>query len=130
MAKKRRSVLPRAVALTYDAESERAPHVSARGTGILAKKILEVAESRDIPIRQDPDLLELLDAVEVMEEIPSELYDAVAEVLAFIYRVNEQAGEKNSKQGDRDAEGNLHSSDGDDSPTNEVRGDSFEHGKR
>ncbi len=121
MAKKRRSVLPRAVALTYDRESERAPHVSARGQGLLAKKIMEVAENRDIPIRHDPDLLELLDAVEVMDEIPSELYDAVAEILAFIYRLNDNAREKETGEtGDTDAQGNIHGGDGDDTPANQA----------
>ena len=80
----------RAVALKYDAEGESAPRVTAKGSGALARKILELARAGDVPVRSDPDLLELLASIDVMDEVPPDLYEVVAEVLAFVYDVNEQ----------------------------------------
>lgn len=86
----KRSGRARAVALKYDAEGESAPRVTAKGSGALARKILEQARAGDVPVRSDPDLLELLASIDVMEEVPPDLYEVVAEVLAFVYDVNEQ----------------------------------------
>ena len=80
-----------AVALKYDREADRAPKVTARGKGFLAARIIETAKKHDIPIHEDPDLVEMFAAIELNEEIPPELYTVVAEVLAMIYRVNKKA---------------------------------------
>lgn len=80
-----------AVALIYDTKSSgRAPRVAASGKGIVAEKIIETAREAGIHIHEDPNLIELLAKVPVGEEIPVELYQTVAEVLAFVYRVNEK----------------------------------------
>jgi flagellar biosynthesis protein len=82
----------RAVALRHDRSVPAAPEVLAQGTGEVAKRILELAAKEGIPVRQDPDLVELLAAVEIGQEIPVELYEAVAALLAFLYQLS-SAGE-------------------------------------
>ena len=79
----------RAVALRYDREKEGSPRVVAKGEGLIAQKIREIAEEHNIPIHRDDDLVELLAQVELDREIPVELYGAVAEILSWIYRANE-----------------------------------------
>ena len=68
----------RAVALEYDRERDAAPQVTASGAGETAKRILQLARENRIPVEQDPGLLEVLAALEVGEEIPAEVYKAVA----------------------------------------------------
>ena len=72
-----------AVALQYDGKN--APVVTAKGRGELAERIIELAGEYGIPLHEDPDLIELLSALELEEEIPTALYTAVAEVIAFAY---------------------------------------------
>lgn len=79
-----------AIALAYDRTQDKAPKISASGRGEVAEHILHIARESGIPVREDPDLLEVLARVPVGEEIPRELYQAVAEILAFIYMVNEE----------------------------------------
>lgn len=81
-----------AVAVRYDPQKEQSPRVIAKGKGLIAEKILELAKQNNIPIYQDKDLIELLARVEVFDEIPAELYTAVAEVLVWVYRVNKGMG--------------------------------------
>ena len=81
----------KAVALRYDLDQEPAPRVVAKGRGVIAEKILEIAKERGIPIHEDPDLVEILGALDIGKLIPEEMYAAVAEILAFLYRVNDQA---------------------------------------
>ena len=78
----------KAVALRYDRQKEDAPRVVAKGQGKIAQKIIELAKAHDIPIKDDPDLIEVLSSLEIDEEIPSEIYVAVAELLAFVYSAN------------------------------------------
>ncbi len=77
-----------AVALRYDHAAGSAPKVTATGQGEIARRIIEAAEAAGIDIVQDPDLLEVLGRVPLGEEVPPELFQAIAEILAFIYRVN------------------------------------------
>ena len=79
-----------AVALRYDDERDQAPSILAKGWGEIADKILAIAREHDIPLYEDPDLLEVLSKLDLTEEIPPELYQAVAEVLSFIYRMNRE----------------------------------------
>ncbi len=81
-----------AVALGYEPGVDSAPVVLARGRGRVAERILEAAKEAKVPVREDRDLVEILAAVEIGDAIPPELYMAIAEILAFIYRVNAQAG--------------------------------------
>lgn len=79
---------PKAVALSYDRDSEQAPRVSAKGAGYLAERIIEIAREHGVEIYEDPDLVEVLSKLDVDHEVPEMLYHAVAEVLAFVYRLN------------------------------------------
>lgn len=78
----------KAVALGYNEARDSAPRVIAKGKGLLAERIIELAKQYGIYTYADPDLVEVLSAVEVDKEIPKDLYRAVAEVLAFVYRLN------------------------------------------
>lgn len=80
--------MKKAVALLYQREKNDAPIVAASGQGEVAKKILALAQESGIPIKEDTDLVEVLAKVPVGDEIPVELYQAVAEILAFVYRLN------------------------------------------
>lgn len=77
-----------AVSLHYDGDN--APVVSAKGEGDTARQILEIATAHDIPIYQNSQLIQLLSRVELDNEIPRELYIAVAEIIAFAYRLKDQ----------------------------------------
>ena len=81
----------KAAAITYDAEKDRAPRLVAKGSGPIADKIIEIARQHDIPMVKDENLVQVLEALDLDTEIPPELYRAVAEVLAFIYRLNNKA---------------------------------------
>ena len=80
-----------AVALKYDQRHDRAPRVVAKGKGELAQKIMALAADNNIPTYRDDELVDLLTALDLDNEIPSELYYAVAEVLVFVYELNRQA---------------------------------------
>jgi flagellar biosynthesis protein len=82
----------KAVALKYRAGADSAPRVVARGRGLVAEKILELARACNVPIHEDADLAEILALLEPGAEIPPETYLVVAEILAFLYRANESAG--------------------------------------
>lgn len=84
----RRDPRKRAVALRYKSEDDPAPRVVAKGRGALAERILAIAREEGIYVQEDPDLIGLLAKLEVDDTIPEELYRAVAEVLAFVYRLN------------------------------------------
>jgi flagellar biosynthesis protein len=80
--------IPRqAVALRYAPKMDAAPKLVAKGRGYLADKILELAREKRIPIRHDRNLVQILARLDLEAEIPQEVYQAVAEILAFIYRV-------------------------------------------
>ena len=85
-----RKPVKKAVALTYDKKKDNAPKVAAKGKGRVAEKIIEIARQHDIPIKDDPDLIEVLSRLDIDEEIPSEIYVAVAELLAFVYSANKK----------------------------------------
>lgn len=79
---------PRAVALKYEKEKDAAPRIVAKGRGFVAQKIIETARAHGVPLYEDKNLVQVLEALDLETEIPAELYRAVAEVLAFIYRLN------------------------------------------
>lgn len=83
-----------AVALKYDQEKDHAPRVVAKGMRLRAEQILEIARAHDIPVMKNVSLAHALFRVDVGTEIPEELYDAVAEVLKFVYAL---AAEKKAK---------------------------------
>lgn len=77
-----------AVALHYDRERGAAPRIVAGGRGDIAEQILAAARAAGVEIVEDADLLEVLGRIPTGSEIPPELFDAVAEILIFIYRLN------------------------------------------
>jgi flagellar biosynthesis protein len=81
----------KAVALGYDKEQDAAPKVTAKGEGYVADKIIELASESGVQLYEDAALVEVLSAVDLEREIPEELYKAVAEVLAFIYMLENNA---------------------------------------
>jgi flagellar biosynthetic protein FlhB len=88
-----------AVALKYDAGKMAAPRVVAKGAGHIAARIREIAAAAGVPVMEDKPLARALyRAVEIGREIPMELYRAVAEVLAFVYRMNEGRGKRTRVQ--------------------------------
>lgn len=78
----------KAVALKYNKAADQAPKVTAKGKGPVAEKIIAVAKESQVPLVEDQNLIEVLEALDLDMEIPPELYRAVAEVLAFVYRLN------------------------------------------
>lgn len=79
----------RAVALRYDEEEGGAPKVVAKGAGYVADRIVALAREHGLYVHEDPDLVSLLSTLETNTEIPENLYKAVAEILAFVYRLGE-----------------------------------------
>lgn len=79
-----------AVALAYDEAEHLAPKVVAKGSGEVAKEIIKLAKENDIPIQEDATLVQLLSELEINQTIPEELYEVVAEVFAFIYKIERQ----------------------------------------
>jgi len=80
----------KATAIKYRAEEDQAPKVVAKGSGKLAEKIIAVAKQHNVPLREDPQLVEILSTLDLYQEIPPELYRAVAEVLAYVYRLSKK----------------------------------------
>lgn len=87
----------KAVALRYQPYEDSAPRVTAKGTGKIAEEIIRLAEAHGIPIQEDASLVSVLTQLDLNEHIPEELFQAVAEILAFVYRADKQekGGERN-----------------------------------
>ena len=81
---------PKATALSYE-RGALAPRVVAAGTGLIAEQIIAAAREAGVPIREDPALADALALLELGEEIPESLYVAVAETLAWAYRLDAAA---------------------------------------
>jgi len=80
--------IKKAAALKYEARKDRAPRLTAKGGGPVAERIIELARQEGIPIQEDANLVGALMQLDLEEEIPVELYKVVAEILAFVYRLN------------------------------------------
>ncbi|RRQ20884.1 EscU/YscU/HrcU family type III secretion system export apparatus switch protein [Thiohalobacter thiocyanaticus] len=85
-ADKNRRAPELAVALQYD--GERAPRVTAKGSGELAEQIIALAREHEVPLQENAPMVELLSKLELGEEIPPALYLAVAEIIAFAYYIS------------------------------------------
>jgi flagellar biosynthesis protein len=83
MTKKR----DKAVAVEYDVERDNAPVVTAKGEGFVARRIVEIAQAADVPVVEDAALVSALLSLELGQEIPVELYEAVARILSWLYRL-------------------------------------------
>lgn len=88
----------KAVAIVYNENESAAPKVVASGKGVIAEKIIATAREAGVHIQEDANLVEILSKVPLGEEIPVELYQTVAEILAFVYQVNEKFKHKLGKR--------------------------------
>ena len=80
-----------AAALRYARGKDASPRLMAKGKGAVADRILEIARRNGIPIREDRELVQVLASLDLYQEIPPELYKAVAEILVFLYSLNQGA---------------------------------------
>lgn len=78
----------KAAALKYKHGKDPAPRLVAKGSGIVAEKIIEIAKAHGIYIKEDRALIDVLSSLDMYQEIPVELYKAVAEILVFVYSLN------------------------------------------
>lgn len=83
-----------AVALSYEIGAHEAPVVAAKGKGYIAEQIIAIAREHGVEIRENRDLAQMLSALEIDAPIPLEAYQAVAEILSYIYRANEKQKER------------------------------------
>ncbi len=77
-----------AVALKYEPKKDSAPKVTAKGRGAVAEKIVQIARENGVSIHEDPLLVEILGQIDIGREIPPELYQVIAEILAFVYQLD------------------------------------------
>jgi len=82
----------RAVAIKYDVKKDRAPRVTAKGRSLVADRILAEAKKNGVPVYQNKSLVNMLMALEIDREIPPELYRTIAEILAYVYRIDKKMG--------------------------------------
>lgn len=78
-----------ATALKYNIQQDNAPEVLATGSGVLAEEIIDVAKEHHVPVYKDPPLAKALGQLELGDIVPPELYKAVAEVLVFVYSLDQ-----------------------------------------
>lgn len=92
----RKKVAPRpaAAALKYDPVGHDAPEVVASGRGLIAEEIVRLARQHNVPLHEDAELVEALSRLELTESIPRELYAVVAEILAYVFRVDAEAAKR------------------------------------
>ncbi len=89
-----------AVAIKYDTDKDKAPKVVAKGMRVHAEKIKELAKHYGVPILRNVPLAQALNKLDIDEEVPEDLYEAVAEVLAFVYKIKEEQENRQTKQAD------------------------------
>ena len=82
-----------AAALSYEA-GQTAPRVVASGRGLVAEKIIAAAQEAGVPVRSDPALARALAALDLGEEVPEAMYRAVAEALAWAYKLDAQQAQR------------------------------------
>ena len=100
---------PIAIALDYKKggklNPKGGPRVAATGKGAVAEQILQIAFERGIPVREDPDLAQILSTLEVDDVIPTDALAAVAEILSYLYRLNGKV--LDGRSGAEDADGGI-----------------------
>ena len=83
--------VPKTIAVALEEQGDnKAPKITASGRGFVAEQILQIAFANGVKVREDADLVQILGAVDVDSDIPTEAYAAVAEILAYVYRANGQ----------------------------------------
>ena len=88
----------KAVALKYEVQRDNAPRVIAKGRGHVAEHILETAQKNSVPVYRNKTLVNMLMALEIDREIPPELYKAIAEVMAYVYKMDKAKGQSNASR--------------------------------
>lgn len=88
--------VPKTIAVALEEQGDKAPKITASGRGFVAEQILEIAFANGVKVREDADLVQVLNAVDVDSDIPTEAYAAVAEILAYVYRANGQVPSSSS----------------------------------
>ncbi|WP_417223819.1 EscU/YscU/HrcU family type III secretion system export apparatus switch protein [Amphritea sp.] len=78
----------KAIALNYDHQG--APKITAKGQGVIAEQIIRLAKEHDVHIHESPELVEVLLRLELGDEIPEALYRAIAEIIAFTYKLKNE----------------------------------------
>jgi len=86
-----------AIALSYDPDRNQAPRVTAKGRGAIAAQIVAVARDHGVALRRDHSLAQLLASVEIDSPIPIAAFAAVAEILAHLYRVDQQLAKRHGR---------------------------------
>ena len=86
----KKALSEQALALKYDPATGGLPRVTAKGEGELAEELIRLALEHHIPIKYDPDLVQMLSHLEEGRSIPEEAFVLVAELLSFIYLVNQE----------------------------------------
>lgn len=76
-------------ALKYNKNTDQAPKIIAIGSGSIAEKIIKKAREKNIPIKKDKDIVEVLAELNIGDEIPKELYSVIAEILSFFYKLED-----------------------------------------
>jgi flagellar biosynthesis protein len=84
----RKKEFSQAAALKYRPGRDSAPRITAKGSGLVAEKIIDLAHRNGIPIKEDPALIQVLSKLDLNQEIPPAVYVVVAEILAFVYSLN------------------------------------------
>jgi flagellar biosynthesis protein len=88
MTRRKNKNIKSAVALKYHTKKDVAPIVTAKGEGLIAERIIQLAQENQVPIKEDPDLVQILSQVDINKEVPPSVYKVVAELLAFVYKLN------------------------------------------
>ncbi len=83
--------LQKAIALFYDGNNT--PTISAKGVGELAEDIIDIAQQNDVPLCDNPALIDLLMTLELGDEIPETLYIAIAHIISFAWQLQGKAPE-------------------------------------
>lgn len=86
----------KAIALSYK-EGYNVPKVIAKGKGEIAQRIVEVGKKRNVEIYKDKELAEELIKLDLHDEIPPQLYEAVAKIIFFVYQLDNEKGESNEE---------------------------------
>lgn len=88
---KKKGHIRRAVALQYKPEKSQAPIVSATGKGWLAEQIINLARENKVPVVEDNNLVGVLSSLSLGEEVPQELYEAIAAIYAFVMEADRRS---------------------------------------
>jgi flagellar biosynthesis protein len=82
---------PSAAVIRYDRENDQVPTIVAHGKGVIAKQIIALAKEHDIPMQENPLLIENLIDMDLGENIPPQLYSVIAEILLMIEEIERKA---------------------------------------